>query len=105
MNTKPQSLEPLQGNDLIAGKSSTNFDRRHQLFRKYFACQHPHEPVPPTSSLPSWKVNLFVLHLNQAFLQATVPNEKLSVDEKTLQFHGASKLKSRIKYKTTGDEF
>ena len=53
MKTKPQSLEPLQGNDLIAGKFGANFDRRHRLFRKYFACQHPHKPVPPTSTHPN----------------------------------------------------
>ena len=105
MKTKPQSLEPLQGNDLITGQFGANFDRRHRLFRKYFACQHPHKPVPPTSSHPNWKVDPFMLHLNQVFIQAAVLPEKLSVDEQTIQFHGASKLKSRIKYKKTGDGF
>ncbi len=31
--------------------------------------------------------------------------EKLRVDEQTIQFHGASKLKSCIKYKKTGNRF
>ena len=105
MKTRSQSLEPLQGNDLIAEKLGSNFDRRHRQFRRYFACQHPYKPVPPTSSHPNWKVDPFMLHLNNVFIQAAVLPERLSVDEQTIQFHGASKLKSRIKYKKTGDGF
>lgn len=105
MKAKPQSSEPVQGNDLIATKFGTAFDRRHKQFRRYFACQHPYKPVPPSSTHPNWKVDPFLLHLNEVFIQAAVLPEKLSVDEQTIQFHGASKLKSRIKYKKTGDGF
>ena len=77
MKTRPQSLEPLQGNDLIAGKLGNFFDRRHQQFMRYFACQHPYKPVPPTSSHTNWKVDPFMLHLNSVFIQVAVLPEKI----------------------------
>ena len=105
MKAKPNSMEPLQGNDLISSKLGSNFERRHRQFRRYFACQHPYKPVPPVSTHPNWKVDPFLHHLNLVFIQAAVLPEKLSVDEQTIMFHGSSKLKSRIKYKKTGDGF
>ena len=105
MKAKPQSLEPLQGNDLIASRLGQNFERRHRQFRRYFACQHPYKPVPPIKTHPNWKVNPFMRHLNNTFIQAASLPENLSVDEQTIMFHGMSKLKSRIKYKKTGDGF
>ena len=105
MKTKPQSFESLQGNDLIAEKFTVNFHRRHRLFRSHFDCQHPHKPVPPMSSLPNWKVDMFMLHLNNVFIQTVVLPEKLSVNEQTIQFHCTSELKSLINLKRTGDGF
>ena len=105
MKTKPQSVEPVQGNDFIANKLGKNFERRHRQFRRYFACQHPYKPVPPISSHPNWKVDPLLRQLSNICIQAAVLPEKLSVDEQTIMFHGSSKLKSRIKYKKTGDGF
>ena len=97
MKAKPQSSEPVQGNELIATKFEPTFDQKHKKFRRYFSCQHPYKPEPPSTTHPNWKVDPFLLHLNEVFLQAAVLPEKLSVDEQTIQFHGASKLNSRIK--------
>jgi len=105
MKTRNQSVEPVQGNDLIANVLGNNFERRHRQFRRYFACQHPYKPVPPITTHPNWKVDPFLKHLNGVFIQAAVLPERLSVDEQTIMFHGASKLKARIKYKKTGDGF
>jgi len=99
MKSKPQSLEPVQGNDLIYSKVGKNFERRHRQFRRYFACQHPYKPVPKISSHPNWKIDPLMDHLNRVCIQAAVLPEKLSVDEQTIMFHGTSKLKSRIKCK------
>ena len=99
LKTRPQSIEPVQGNDLIHSKLGKNFERRHRQFRRYFASQHPYKPVPPIHSHPNWKVDPFMNHLNKVSMQAAVLPEKLSVDEQTIMFHGSSKLKSRIKYK------
>ena len=105
MKAKPQSVEPIQGNDLISSKIGRNFERRHRQFRRYFACQHPYKPVPPISTHPNWKVDPFLRHLNKVCIQAASLPENLSVDEQTIAFQGMSKLKSRIKYKKTGDGF
>ena len=105
MKAKPQSVEPIQGNDLISSKVGRNFERRHRQFRRYFACQHPYKPVSPQRTHPNWKVDPFLCHLNKVSMQAAVLPEKLSVDEQTIMFHGSSKLKSRIKYKKAGDGF
>ena len=61
--------------------------------------------VLPTSSHPNWQVDPYMIHLNKAFIQEAVLPAKLGVDEQTIQFHGASKLKSHMKHKKTGDGF
>ena len=74
----PHSVDPLQGNDFIAEKFGANFDRWYRLFRRYFACHHPYNPVPPLTSHPNWKVDPFMLHFNNVFIQAAVQPEKFS---------------------------
>ena len=84
MKAKPQSVEPIQGNDLISSKIGRNFERRHRQFRRYFACQHPYKPVPPISTHPNWKVDPFLRHLNKVCIQAASLPENLSMNESML---------------------
>ena len=105
MKSKCQSNEPIQGNDLIFRCIGDNFDKRHKQFKRYFAVQHPYLPIPDTNTHPNWKLDPFLKHLNQVFMQAIHLPEKISCDEQTIGFHGSSKHKSRIKYKKTGDGF
>ena len=50
MNTTSQLVEPVQGNDLIDYVLGNNFERRHQQFGRYFACQHLYKPVHPITT-------------------------------------------------------
>ena len=105
MRIRYQTVEPVQGKDIIASTIGKFFERRHRQFRRYFACQHPYKPVPPITTHPNWKVDPFMKHLNSVFIQAAVLPEKLSVDEQTTMFHGTSKLKACIKYKKQVTDF
>ena len=84
MKRKPHSIEPVQGNDLIAAKLGKKFVCCHCQFCRYSACQHPDKPIPPTTTHPNWKVDPFLKHLNGVLIQAAILPERLSVDEQTL---------------------
>ena len=105
MKSKSQSSESMQGNDLVFRCIGENFEKRHRQFKRYFAVQHPYLPIPDTNIYPNWKLDPFLKHLNQVFIQAVHLPENISCDEQTIGFHGASRHKSRIKYKKTGDGF
>ena len=53
METKSQSMEPVQINDLIAAKLGNNFVYRHCQFRIYFVYQHSYKPIPATTTHPN----------------------------------------------------
>ena len=93
MKTRHQVIEPLQGNDLICLQIGDNFDKRHKQFKRYLAVQHPYLPVPDTNTHPNWKLDPFLKHLNQVFIQAVHLPENISCDEQTIAFHGNSKHK------------
>ena len=51
------ALDPFQNGAITAilvngcyDDGTTNFDRRHKQFRRYFAYQHQYKSVPPSSS-------------------------------------------------------
>ena len=99
LKTRSQSIKPIQGNDLISKFIGDNFQRRYKQFKRYFAVQHPFLAVPDTRTHPNWKIDPFLKHLNEVFIQAVHLPENISCDEQTIGFHRSSKHKSRIKYK------
>ena len=106
LKSKSQSVESIQGNDLVFRCiGGDNYEKRHKQFKRYFAVQHPYLPIPDTNTHPNWKLDPFLKHLNQIFMQAVHLPERISCEGQTIGFHGSSKHKSRIKYKKTGDGF
>jgi len=89
----------------LRGIFGTNGTARHGQFKKYFSVQHPHKPIPSKTSHPNWKVDPFLRHLNNVFMEAVDLPECLSLDEQSMGFHGRSSNKMRIKFKKVGDGF
>ena len=103
--TKPTLIKKLQRNYTIAGAIGLNSNKRYINSKKYFAFQNSHKTIHDRKNYPKWKVDPFLRHINTVLIKAMVLPDKISVDEKTIIFHGQSGSKMIIIYKKTGNRF
>ncbi len=71
----------MQGNDFVFQCIGEHFEKRHRQFIRYFIVQHTYLPIPDANIYPNWKLDQFLKHLNQVFMQAVHLPENISCDE------------------------
>ena len=105
MKFRPQSEDPVNGNDLCNEMFGSNADNRLKMFKCFFACQDPRLSTPSKKSHPNFKIDPFFLHLLQCFSRMWDLGAEISYDEATQGFKGRHYLKAKIKYKKAGDGY
>ena len=107
MKFSSQQEDPVNGNDLchriFGGKSKGN--KRHRLFKTYFAACDPVVPTPDSKESPNWKVEKLIKQIMHISKQAMLIGKWVSVDKQAISFKGRHVSKIRINYKKEGDGF
>ena len=100
-----QRADPVQGSDLCHQVFGDNAIKRHKQFKAFFSLQDPMKPAPTRKERPTYKVDLFLKHLQQVSMKAWRLGQNISGDEQTIGFQGRHADKLRITYKAEGDGF
>ena len=72
---KPQSADPVNGNDLVFHAFGRNAEKRLKEFKRYFAVCDPAVHPPSKKDCPNWKVQEFLSHMNIINQHAWVPGK------------------------------
>jgi hypothetical protein len=105
MKFRPQTDDPVHGNDFVYQSFGPNAERRNKHFRSFFSCQNPTIDPPARSKFPNWKIRPLLTWMNRVFTMAWQLATCVSCDEQTIGFQGNHKDKRRITYKAEGDGF
>ena len=78
-------------------------ERRHKLFRRFFAVQDDSLPTPPRMENPNHKIDPFLKWIKEVSMKAWNLARNFSVDEQTMRMQGRHPMKvSPTKKKVTG---
>jgi len=102
---KPQTIDPVQGNDFVYRHLGTNAARRWRHFKAFFALQDPRILPPDQKHQPLFKVHRIVNWINVLGNKVVMMGMNCSVDEQTIGFQGRHADKMRINFKKVGDGF
>ncbi len=105
MKFRSSAQDELHGSDFVHSSFGTRAERRHRMFKAFFAVQTPMIDAPPRKKKPNWKINPLIKWLNFLMPQAWILGRVFSVDEQTIGFQGNHVDKKRITYKAEGDGF
>jgi hypothetical protein len=105
MKLVPQSIDPIQGNDLCSSAFGPNAAVRHRQFKAFFCVQDPMKPVPSRTAYPNYKVDPLLRHMQEVSMSAWRLGRDIAGDEQTIGFQGNHRDKRRITYKNEGDGF
>jgi len=105
MKMRSQSVDPVNGNDLVWTSLPPNAERRLKHFKKFFSIQDPVRAAPPRKQKPNWKVDPFIKHINETAQASWLLGKVASGDEQTMGFQGRCSDKKRINFKNEGDGF
>ena len=95
---KPQSADPIHGNDFIYHSFGPNAVRRHRHFKTFLAVQDPAVQSPPRKKYPNWKIHPLLKWMNYIFPLVWMVGLFFAVDEMTIGFQGMHVDKRRITY-------
>jgi hypothetical protein len=102
---RPSTQDELHGSDFIHNSFGPRAERRHRMFKAFFAVQNPMIEPPPRKKKPNWKISPLIKWLNFLSPIAWILGRTFSVDEQTIGFQGNHVDKKRITYKAEGDGF
>ena len=102
---KTQAVDDINGCDFISRCLGPGAERRHKMFRRFFAVQDPRLATPPRVNKPNWKVDPLLDWIKKVSMKAWSLGENFSMDEQTQRMQGRHPLKLRITYKKEGDGF
>ena len=105
MKFNSQETDPVQGNDLCYRVFGCDAVRRHKQFKAFFCVQDPMKVAPSRKERPTYKVDPFLIHVQERSMRAWRMGRDISGDEQTLGFQGRHADKLRITYKAEGDGF
>ncbi len=57
---QPQSVDPVNGNDMVVSMFGRNAEKRHKMFKVCFCVQDPRKIVPPKTTHPNFKIDPFL---------------------------------------------
>jgi hypothetical protein len=97
--------DELHGSDFVNNSFAPGAERRHRMFKAFFAVQNPMVEPPPRKKKPNWKIHPLIKWLNFLMPLAWLLGEDFAVDEQTIGFQGHHADKKRITYKAEGDGF
>ena len=90
MKVSSQSDDPVNDNNLchcvFGGKSKG--EKRHRLFKRYFAACDPVVPTPDPKVSPNWKVEKLIKQIIHISKKAMLIGKWISVDKQTIGFKG-----------------
>jgi hypothetical protein len=102
---RSSAQDELHGSDFVRNSFGPSAERRHRMFKAFFAVQNPMIEAPPRKKKPNWKINPLIKWLNFVMPLAWILGRVFSVDEQTIGFQGNHADKKRITYKAEGDGF
>jgi hypothetical protein len=100
-----QSVDPVNGNDMVVTVFGRNADKRHKMFKAYFCIQDPRKVVPPKTSHPNFKIDPFLKWVQTVSMSSWDLGKIISCDEQTIGFKGNHSDVQRVNYKKEGDGF
>lgn len=105
MKFNDQSIDPVQGNDLVNRCFGKDSKRRHKIFKAFLCVQDPWSKVPSKKENPFHKVSSFLKWMQQVIVFAWICGRDLAGDEQTVAMQGQHGDKLRITFKKAGDGF
>ena len=99
---KPQSQNPVHGNDFIYHTFGPNAERCHCHFKTFLEIQDPEISTPSRKKYPNLKVRPLVQWMNYLFPLIWLLGSCFAVDEMIIGFRGMHAEKKRITYKAEG---
>ena len=85
---KPQSEDPVHGNDFIYHSFGPNAEQRHRHFKTFLAIEDPAIETPSKKKYPNWKVRPFLQWMNYLFPLIWVLGVSFAIDKMTIIFQG-----------------
>ena len=102
---KSQKVDDVNGCDFISRNLGPGAERRHKMFRRFFAVQDIRRQTPPRKEKPNHKVDPFLKWIREISKKAWDLGRNFSVDKQTQGMQGRHPDKLRITYKKEGDGF
>ena len=105
MKFNSQETDPVQGNDLCYCVFGCDAVQHHKQFKAFFCVQDPMKIAPSRKERPTYKIDPFLVHVQERSMRAWRMGRDISGDEQTLGFQGRHADKLQITYKAEGDGF
>jgi hypothetical protein len=61
---RSSAQDELHGSDFVRNSFGPSAERRHRMFKAFFAVQNPMIEAPPRKKKPNWKINPLIKWLN-----------------------------------------
>ena len=105
LKMKSQSVDPINGNDMVYQALGSNTERRHRHFKLFFLVQDPRIATPSRKTHPNWKIESILKYALMVSKEAVIPGQDSAIDEQTIGFQGNHEDKKRIEEKNEGGGF
>ena len=102
---KPQSQDPVHGNDFIYHIFGPNSKRSHRHLKTFLAIQDPAISTPSRKKYPNWKVRPLVQWMSYLFPLIWLLGACFPIADMKIGFQGMHTYKKMITYKAEGGGF